>query len=549
MSGGKAEQHHDYLILGAGPAGLQLGYYLQQAGRDYLILEAGDSAGTFFKRFPRHRTLISSNKVYTGYSDPEVNMRFDWNSLLSDDYSVLFKDFSKQYFPPADAFVEYLQAFARTFELRIRYGARAERVSKDGRFRIETAAGEVFTCDRLIVATGVGKPYRPPIEGFELAENYTEVSVDPADFVDQKVLIMGKGNSAFETADNLISTAAVIHVASPHPVSFAWKTHFVGHLRAVNNNFLDTYQLKTQNAVLDATILAISRRDDGRYAVAVHYTHASEEREELIYDRVIACTGFRFDDSIFDDSARPALTINDRFPDQTSAWESVNVKDLYFAGTITQMRDFKKTTSGFIHGLRYNVRALYRILESRYHDVAWPSRAIAADPAGLADAVLARINRASVLWQQFGFLGDLVVVGDDGRSARYYEELPVAFMHDSDFGRNADYYVLTLEFGKIEGDPFSIKREPVPEKADRSIFLHPVIRHFSGDRLLSEHHVLENLYGEWKDEHLHIVPLHAYFTREILGLRGALPEPAEATDLLGTTLPAAPAATEMGTEM
>jgi thioredoxin reductase len=549
MSGGKAEQHHDYLILGAGPAGLQLGYYLQQAGRDYLILEAGDSAGTFFKRFPRHRTLISSNKVYTGYSDPEVNMRFDWNSLLSDDYSVLFKDFSKQYFPPADVFVEYLQAFARTFELRIRYGARAERVSKDGRFRIETAAGEVFTCDRLIVATGVGKPYRPPIEGFELAENYTEVSVDPADFVDQKVLIMGKGNSAFETADNLISTAAVIHVASPHPVNFAWKTHFVGHLRAVNNNFLDTYQLKTQNAVLDATILAISRRDDGRYAVAVHYTHASEEREELIYDRVIACTGFRFDDSIFDASARPALTINDRFPDQTSAWESVNVKDLYFAGTITQMRDFKKTTSGFIHGLRYNVRALYRILESRYHDVEWPSRAIAADPAGLADAVLARINRASVLWQQFGFLGDLVVVGDDGRSARYYEELPVAFMHDSDFGRNADYYVLTLEFGKIEGDPFSIKREPVPEKADRSIFLHPVIRHFSGDRLLSEHHVLENLYGEWKDEHLHIVPLHAYFTREILGLRGALPEPAEATDLLGTTLPAAPAATEMGTEM
>jgi thioredoxin reductase len=549
MSGGRSEQHHETLILGAGPAGLQLGYYLQQAGRDYLILEAGDTVGTFFKRFPRHRTLISSNKVYTGYDDPEVRMRFDWNSLLSDDYSVLFKDFSKQYFPPADVLVEYLQAFAQHFGLKIRYGARAERISKDGRFRVQTASGEVFTCDRLIVATGVTKPYHPPIEGIELAENYTEVSVDPADFIDQKVLILGKGNSAFETADNLISTTALIHVASPHPVNFAWKTHFVGHLRAVNNNFLDTYQLKTQNAVLDATILAISRREDGRYTVAVHYTHASEEREELIYDRVIACTGFRFDDSIFDDSARPALTINNRFPDQTSAWESVNVKDLYFAGTITQMRDFKKATSGFIHGFRYNSRSLYRILESRYQDVEWPSRTLVADPAGLADAALARINQASALWQQFGFLGDLIVVDDDGKSARYYEELPVDYVHDTDFGRRADYYTLTLEFGKVEGDPFSIKREPVPEKADHSLFLHPVLRHFSGDRLLSEHHVLENLYGEWKGDALHVVPLHAYFTREILALRGALPEPAETTDLLGTTLPAAPTAAEMGTEM
>ncbi|HEX4961985.1 MAG TPA: NAD(P)-binding domain-containing protein [Thermoanaerobaculia bacterium] len=540
-------QHHQYLILGAGPAGLQLGYHLQQEGRDYLILEAGDSAGSFFKRFPRHRTLISSNKVYTGYSDPEVNMRFDWNSLLSDDYSVLFKDFSQEYFPPADVFVEYLQAFARTFQLAVVYGARAERITRDGCFRVATASGEVYTCDRLIAATGVSKPYLPPIEGIELAECYTEVSVDPADFVNQKVLVIGKGNSGFETADNLIKTAAVIHVASPNPISFAWKTHFVGHLRAVNNNFLDTYQLKTQNAVLDASIERISRREDGRYAVAVRYTHASEECEELIYDRVIACTGFRFDASIFDHSARPELTINDRFPNQTSAWESVNVKDLYFAGTITQMRDFKKATSGFIHGFRYNSRSLHHILESRYQGVPWPSHAIAADPAGLADAVLARVNQASVLWQQFGFLGDLIVVDDDGKNARVYPELPVAYIHDSDFGRSADYYVLTLEFGKVQGDPFSIKREPVPEKADKSVFLHPVVRHYAEGRLLSEHHVLENLYGEWKDERLHVVPLLGYFTREIVDLRGALPEPAGGAEVVASeTLPAP---LEMGSEM
>ncbi|HEU4367085.1 MAG TPA: NAD(P)-binding domain-containing protein, partial [Methylomirabilota bacterium] len=65
----------EYLIVGAGPAGLQLGHHLQQAGRDYAILEAGPAPGGFFRTFPRHRRLISINKPHTGWDDPELNLR------------------------------------------------------------------------------------------------------------------------------------------------------------------------------------------------------------------------------------------------------------------------------------------------------------------------------------------------------------------------------------------------------------------------------------------------------------------------------------------
>ena len=41
------------------------------------------------------------------------------------------------------------------------------------------------------------------------------MSVDPRGLLDQRVLIIGKGNSAFETADNLIETPTLIHVAGP----------------------------------------------------------------------------------------------------------------------------------------------------------------------------------------------------------------------------------------------------------------------------------------------------------------------------------------------
>lgn len=39
------ERSWDYIIVGAGPAGLQLGHYLERAGRDYVILERGNVSG------------------------------------------------------------------------------------------------------------------------------------------------------------------------------------------------------------------------------------------------------------------------------------------------------------------------------------------------------------------------------------------------------------------------------------------------------------------------------------------------------------------------
>lgn len=518
----RAENHskdhdrvHDYLIIGAGPAGLQLGYHLAKAGRSYLILEAGENAGTFFETHPRHRQLISINKVYTGYEDPEVNLRFDWNSLLSDSEELLFKNYSKDYFPTADLLVDYLRDYARHYELAVRYRTEVVKVERDGVFTVTDRDGNGFRGKRLIVATGLHKPYLPPIPGIEDTENYCDVSVDPEDFANQRVLVLGKGNSGFETADNLIGRAAVIHIASPHPVHLAWQTHHVGHLRAVNNNFLDTYQLKSQNAVLDCVVKSIERRGD-EYVVAVAYTHADEEAEALVYDRVICCTGFRLDTSIFGDSCRPQLAIKDRFADLTSAWESVDVPDLYFAGTLMQMRDFKKYTSGFIHGFRYNVRSLHRIMEERYHAVDWPEQRIDASPEGLTRAVIERVNRTSGLWQQFSFLCDVIVVAEDSRSARCYEELPVDYVRDTGLGRSADYYTLNLEFGKTQADPFHVQRHPDPAHAEDSFFLHPVVRHFHGSRLVGEHHVLEDLAGEWKNPTAHVAPLAEFFAAQRL---------------------------------
>ena len=510
---------YEYLIIGAGPAGLQLGYYLEKSKHDYAILEAGSAPGTFFKEYPRHRKLISINKLHTGYDDPEINLRWDWNSLLSDSEEMLFKHYSKKYFPDADNFVDYLGDFANHFDLNIKYEVKVTKITKDQKFIISDQNGKVYICKNLVVATGCSKLYLPDIPGIELAEKYTKVSINPDDFENQRVLIIGKGNSAFETADNLIDTTATIHVCSPNPVTMAWRTKYVGHLRAVNNNFLDTYQLKSQNAILDANIKNIDYRD-GEYVVSVNYSHANEESEDLIYDRVILCTGFRFDTSIFDEGCKPELTINDRFPAQTSEWESTNIQDLYFAGILMHMRDFKKKQSGFIHGFRYNIRTLHRILATKYHQKSLPFQKVALSPEKLTQFIIDRVNTSSSLWQQTDYMCDLITISEDSREAHYYDELTKDYIHEGQLGQHSHYYTVSLEFGENVADivdPFAIERVHKEDafNSSSSEFIHPVIRRFCGSTLIAEHHVIEDLASEWKED-VHIQPLQQFFTDQLV---------------------------------
>ena len=517
--GRSGETAVEYLVIGAGPAGLQLGYFLQRSGRSYLILERDEKPGTFFSTFPRHRKLLSINKRYTGIGQASTKLRWDWNSLLSGANGLSFRDYSESYFPDADDMVNYLEDFACHNRLNIKFGVEAVGVSRESdQFIVVDESGVEYTCKWLIVASGLAQHFQPDIPGIELAETYMDVSVDASDFTDMRVLIIGKGNSAFETAERLIETTAAIHLVSPSSLRLAWQSHHVGDLRAVNNNVLDTYQLKSQNAVIDGEVASISKSKSGKqYDVTIDYRH-SPETETITYDRVIACTGFSFDNSILESLGSVSMSHSGRFPQQTSSWESVDIPGLFFAGTLMQVRDYRKSASAFIHGFRYNLRALHRILEYRNHGVAWPYRNASRDPESLSRTVISRVNSTSSLWHQFGVIGDLIVLAEPHSQVKHFESVPVEYIHESDLWGNSDYFVVTLEFGAGHDlkDPFNsarVARDDV-QNANESTFLHPVVRRFHKTSMVAEHHVIEDIEAVWGEEE-HIKPLTEFFASQL----------------------------------
>jgi hypothetical protein len=137
--------------------------------------------------------------------------------------------------------------------LNVRYGHRVSRIGAG--FEVRCENDEVFTADRVVVATGFAMNVPPIAESRR--RNDTGTCRRSAEFTDQRVSSSARATGLRDRGQPHRARGRDPR-GGPRSINFAWRTHFIGHLRAINNNFLDTYQLKTQNMVLDGDILRTS---------------------------------------------------------------------------------------------------------------------------------------------------------------------------------------------------------------------------------------------------------------------------------------------------
>jgi hypothetical protein len=516
-----------YIVLGAGPAGLQMAHYLESAGRDYVVLDEASTVGSFFARYPRFRQLISVNKAHTGVGNRlDFVLRHDWNSLLADpshsgrrnttmphvfgslgrdrgdhaflprtnsssgmvlddsiDDGMLMRHLSDEYYPSADLLVDLLRKYAAHERLKIRLNTSVdlvdafvadeydplaiEEVPDNARFLLSTsrtsggsggATYEWWACRYLLLATGMRK-HAPPkgAKGLELADTYHTLPTNLSAYKNQRVLIVGRGNAALEVAHHIQKASGQIHVAGPGSrLKLAWESHYPGDIRQVHNRILESYQLKVLDGLIEIDTRQFTIRrdasdptklwatdDKGARLLAAGKPPCSSCPFRKPYDRIIVCTGWIYDGGIFTDrlDVAPALSVGSgkKYPGVNALYEALGTPGLYAIGTIAHSRDFKKTSGGFIHGFRYVVRAVHRILEEeeRAERLALEAaakrrrldpdlRALLSTPPALgwprvslphiravASAMFTRINHAGGTFQMFGTLADVFLLSPD----------------------------------------------------------------------------------------------------------------------------------------
>ncbi|KAM4670263.1 FAD-dependent oxidoreductase domain-containing protein 2 isoform 1-T1 [Amazona ochrocephala] len=555
--------YHDYCIIGAGPSGLQAAYFLQRASRDYLVFERSHAPGSFFALYPRHRKLISINKRYTGKSNSEFNLRHDWNSLLSHDRRLLFQHYSRDFYPNADEMVRYLEDFASLLKLLVQYNTaiihvtleRDEQAWNGHYFILTDQDRQNYKCSCLLVATGTWVPNVVNFPGSEYVEGYETVSTNPEDFTGQTVLILGRGNSAFETAENILGVTNFIHMVSRSRVRLSWATHYVGDLRAINNGLLDTYQLKSLDGLLEGDLedLAIVKDKKGKLHITLRFyvensnisagidsiTLPQDELDNFAprapYDRVIRCLGWKFDFSIYNRSLKmmPGKGDKKKYPQIKPNYESTSTQGLFVLGTASHSIDFRKSAGGFIHGFRYTTRAVHRLLEKRHHGVPWPSAVYPVTQ--LTNSIIKRVNEASGLYQMFSVLADIILLRENATAFEYLEEYPVGILAELEMqtGRKAPsgLFVVIMEYGKnfsgADKDVFYYNRAVgEAQHAWQSNFLHPVIyfyKHLPTEHEMklrppdwplprpdAIHHIVEDFLTDWTAPNAHILPLRRF---------------------------------------
>ncbi|CAI8049527.1 FAD-dependent oxidoreductase domain-containing protein 2 [Geodia barretti] len=491
---------HKYCVIGAGPGGLQIGYFLDRAGRDYIIFEKNTTAGSFFTHYPRHRTLISINKRHTGSKNREFSFRHDWNSLISDDPTLFLKHYTDEYFPVADVYVRYLQDYAEQLQLKIQYETEIKEVDKgpdeegaDSCFHLKDQNGVVYRCDILIVSTGLWVPHVPDIQGIEHAQGYESMSLDRRDYEGKRVLIIGRGNAGFETGNHIVGNAAYIHMTARSRIKLAYQTHYVGDVRAINNQMIDTYQLKSLDGQFElftgAGTAYIAKDSKGNLFLSPMDKSFLDDVETSIfsfkYDTILRCTGFMFDFSIFNDSVRPRYSDagQKKFPLIQPTYEVSGVPDMFIGGIATHSLDYKRSAGGFIHGYRYTARALNRHLEWKYEGVPWPSVSMLS--TDLPNYMIKRINEASGPYQMFGVLADVALLRDNG-TVVYLEEVPVQSLpaiHEMTGHKPGRMVIWDFEYGPdYSGPGEDVLREDRaigdPFQGDNSNFLHPVLYYY-----------------------------------------------------------------------
>ena len=192
----------DAVVIGAGPAGLAAAASLQMQGMRAVILDKADKVGSAWRR---HYDRLHLH-TYRGHSGlPGLPMSAAYGR-----------------YPSRAQVVEYLELYASHYKLEPVFDCHVGAIRRKGeRWRV-VAGSNVFAAPVVVIATGIADfPFSPTWPGMETFHGkilHSSAYRNPAPYADERVLVVGLGNSGGEIALDLAECKVDVTLCVRGPV-------------------------------------------------------------------------------------------------------------------------------------------------------------------------------------------------------------------------------------------------------------------------------------------------------------------------------------------
>jgi putative flavoprotein involved in K+ transport len=292
MTAAQPRETYDVAVIGAGQAGLAIGYFLKRQEKDFVILDSAVSIGAAWRARWDSLVLFTPRRY-----DSLPGLPFPGDA---DGY------------PARDEVIAYLEDYGEKFALPLDLRSEVRTITHAGDTFLLELDGRTVEARHVVVATGAFQtPHVPDFAG-ELApgvfQTHSQGYCAPSDVPAGSVVVVGGGNTGYQIASELSSTHDV-HLAvggrqKPLPQKLLGRDLFWW---LVTTRLFDASidsrlgrKLSRRDTLIGSSPRALVRNGvkmKPRMTGGSGRTVSFSDGSELSVDAVIWATGFRLDHS------------------------------------------------------------------------------------------------------------------------------------------------------------------------------------------------------------------------------------------------------------